>query len=126
MTNAGTLERKTAPGMSEAEPSFEVHEEREQEEFTEVDQMTTALSNRTLSNRTLSTKHFHDVTGSRSVRPTGFARLVMSVSLSMLKWAASRAERGIHSSAEQSLIVTEARAREAREQNARLLQLRVR
>jgi hypothetical protein len=120
MTNASTLERKTASKMSVAELSFEKQEEREQEEFT-VDQMTAVLPNRTLS-----TKHFHDATGSRSVRPTGFARLVMAVSLSMLNWAASRAERDIHSATEQALIVSEARARQSREHAARLMQLHVR
>jgi hypothetical protein len=139
MTNVGILERKHGPEMSEAAPSLEIQEAQDKTkpgETKEVDQMTAAVSNRSLSNGSLpnrslsngalSTKHFHDVSDSRRIQPTGLARLVMSISLSMLSWAASRAERDIHSSTEQSLIVSEARARAAREQRARLLQLRVR
>jgi hypothetical protein len=126
MTNLGILERQNGPEMSEAGPSFEVTEISK-----EVDQMTAVLSNTAFSNtafssEAISTRHFHDVPNTRGASSTGLTRVAVFISIALLNWAARRAERGLHSAAEQALIVSEARERASREHHALLLQARQR
>jgi hypothetical protein len=69
--------------------------------------------------------YINGVPAIRSARATGLSRLVMRVSMSMFVWAARRAAQLERGADAQHLIVAEARARESREHNARLMHYRV-